>query len=104
MKEKVFTDSLGRKILIKVSDEHISFYFVSEIERHKEWLRIQEEQDNEVSEDEKTVDDFYWIDKQHWIDDYTQRQDRTDNFHYHMKRKSWFTNEIYIFMNKSSGL
>lgn len=104
MIEKIFTDPRGRDIVIRVTDDAISFYHLDNIERQREWVAQQIENGYEVDEEAKHVDEFYWIDKKDWIDDVTQRQDRGDNWHTHMREKTWFTNRMYDFINEATGV
>lgn len=88
-----------RDIYIKISDDAIEFYFVREYDRHYEWLAEMEENDTEVDDEQKEPYSFYYIMKDDWISDRTQRLDRGDNFHTHMKEKNWFTTEMYNYIN-----
>ena len=88
-----------RDIYIKISDEFIDFYFVKEYDRHFQWLEEMEESFSHVDDDQKEPATFYWIGKQDWIRDRTERLDRDDNFHTHMKEKNWFTTEMYNYIN-----
>jgi hypothetical protein len=103
MIEKSFRDARGREVIIKVNDECILFYHGDVVKMQKRWVEEQEENGYEVSDDEKEVDEFYWIEKDRWIKDF-KRLDDESAFHTHMKRKTWFTNEMYNFMNKSCGI
>lgn len=104
MESVTFYDPRQREVVIEISDNSISFYFGENIRRQEKWVEQQIENGHDVSDEEKKVETFYWIDKQNWIDDFTQRLDREDNFHKHMKEKKWFTVEMYEYLNKSCGL
>lgn len=99
MQNEFFTPQ-GRGVTIKIIDEHILFYHTDNIVRQERWVKCQIETGNEITEEERECHEFYYIDKKRWIDDFTQRFDREDNFHAHMKMKVWFTDEMYEFINK----
>ena len=40
--------------------------------------------------------------KNEWIKDRTERLDRGDNWHTHMKEKNWFTKEMEDFINSKT--
>jgi hypothetical protein len=101
MKKSTFSSPQSRRIIIEISSEYISFFHEDNVQRQQEWLQEQIENDVEVSEDDKKVDEFYYIPINEWVSDRTTRQDRGDNWHYHMIEKSWFTREMYLFIDKN---
>lgn len=112
MKEGVFKNGSSnrgdtRDIMIRIEDEHICFYYYENYLRQKEWIEKEterriEEGEEPLTQDESANHEFYWIDKDHWIKDATERQDRDDNWHTHMERKSWFTSEMKKFINQNT--
>jgi hypothetical protein len=68
-----------RAINIKINEDYITFHFKDEGDR-----------------------EFYYIPKTDWINDKTEILDREDNWHFHMKEKVWFTNEMESFINKNA--
>lgn len=103
MKQRTFTDPRGREIVVEVSKNHILFFYRDDIDRHYKWLSEQTELGNEVPEEQRDVNEFYWIETNQWVADKTQRLDRGDNWHFHMKEKNWFTDEMYEFINSQTG-
>lgn len=101
MTTKTFTDNRARQIIIEIDDNNniISFFFESHVLGQQEWVREQEQQGIEVSEEQKKSHEFYWIPKDDWKRDKTERLDRGDNWHTHMKEKNWFTDEMLNFLN-----
>ena len=65
-----------RPITIKILEDWITFHFKNEQDR-----------------------EFYDIPKCDWISDRTERLDREDNWHFHMKEKNWFTDEMKKFID-----
>lgn len=106
--EKVFENgSKGdtRQILIRIKDGTIWFYFYDQYKRELNYIneeieRRNETGENELTEEEKHINEFYWIGLDDWISDKTNRLDRPDNWHQHMREKNWFTEEMAVFINK----
>lgn len=92
-------NGLGRDIYISICEDYIKFYYVFEYDRHYEWLNKMEENCTEVQDYEKEPSTFYWIGVSDWVSDRVNRFDREDNFHTHMKKKNWFTNKMYEYIN-----
>lgn len=97
-----------RDILIKINNEHIEFFFYEQYVNRLEWVRDRTEKyENEgweeLDDEEKEINGFYWIGVDEWVNDKTNRLDRGDNWHRHMKRKNWFTKEMAEFINKNTG-
>jgi len=67
----------GRQIGIKIDDDFISFTFPSEGNR-----------------------EYYWLGTDEWKRDVTERLDRGDNWHIHMRHKTWFSDEMYQYINQ----
>jgi len=79
-----------RSIFIKIEDDFIAFYLEDRIRCFNERQQYLEENDIEIDDDEpKEPETMYWIPKDEWVKDKTERQDREDNWHAHMERKSW---------------
>lgn len=55
-----------------------------------------------MDDEEKEVNGFYWIGVDDWVNDKTNRLDREDNWHKHMKRKNWFTEDMAEFINNNT--
>lgn len=99
--KNTFADSRGREVIITISQETILFHHADVVKMQEDWYNNQIELGNDVDEEEKNVGEFYYIEKSEWAKDRTERQDREDNWHKHMKRKTWFTDEMYDFINKN---
>ena len=98
-----------RDILIKINNEHIEFFFYEQYVNRLEWIRDRTEKyENEgweeLNDEEKEVNGFYWIGVDEWVNDKTNRLDREDNWHKHMKRKNWFTEDMAEFINNNTKL
>jgi hypothetical protein len=91
-------------ITIRVSNGYIEFFKTQQVERHNEWLSSLEDwQINELGDDQKQCNNFYWIGVDDWVSDYKttrQEEERTDNWHRHIKTKYWFTDEMYNWLNE----
>jgi hypothetical protein len=102
MSKQTFFDPRGRGIIIEVSNEFILFFFAEQVKNQQEWISEQEELGNDISEEDKKINEFYWIETPQWVRDKTNHVERGDNFHHHMKEKNWFTEEMYDFINKNT--
>ncbi len=102
--ENLFIDPRGREIIIKITDYYILFYYAKQVRMHEWWLLAQQENEIEISEEDERVNEFYNIEKRAWINDFTNNVTREDNFHNHMRKKNWFTGEMYNFLNDSCKL
>ena len=107
--EKVFKNGNSargdnRDILIKIKDGYIEFFFNDQYLRQAKWVEEETERRKEVNEPELTEDEagnhnFYWFDAADWHKSKSENLDRGDNWHKHMERKSWFTNEMETFLD-----
>lgn len=93
-----------RQILIKITEGIISFYFYDQYLKQQDWIdgevmRKIIQKEGELSEEEKHINDFYWIDARDWHKSKTENLDSGNNWHKHMERKSWFTNEMETFLD-----
>lgn len=79
--ERTFNNYMNgrRPITVKIYDDHITFHFKNEGNR-----------------------EFYHIPKEEWISDKVNRQDREDNWHAHMMRKTWFCSNMRDFINENT--
>ena len=91
-----------RDIDIEIKDGMICFYFTEQYHRQKQWIQeeIERRGEDDLDEDEKGNHEFYWFASEEWEKDKTQRLDRGDNWHTHMKEKNWFTEDMANFLNK----
>ena len=93
----------SRQIMIRIDKEAIEFFFYEQFIRRQEWIDEQTEKAEKYGdflEEEDTENlGFYWINKRDWISDRTERLDREDNWHFHMKEKNWFTDEMEKFID-----
>ena len=102
---KPFSDKMfpSRVIYIKVDNEFISFFKQSDVryfnERQEYLLQNDIEQDDEEQTEPSTM---YWIPTDEWIRDLTERLDRGDNWHTHMKEKSWFSDKMENYINEET--
>lgn len=91
-------------VTIVINNDYIEFFKTNQIRSHKEWLKeLSEYELDELDEEQKQTSNFYWLGVDDWISDYRttrQGEDRTDNWHRHIKRKNWFTDEMYEWLNK----
>ncbi len=78
-KKSFISPPRDRPVTIRIYTNGITFHFPNEGDR-----------------------EFYWIDKERWISDRTERLDRGDNFHNHMRHKNWFMEEMAEFINKNT--
>lgn len=93
----------NRSIFIKVEKDVIAFYLEDRIRYFNERQQYLSENEIEVDDDESTEPEtMYWIPKDEWVKDKTERQDRPDNWHTHMERKSWFTQEMKNYINQQT--
>jgi hypothetical protein len=104
MKSQTFADPRAREITIEVSKEFILFFFANQVESQQKWISEQEELGNEISEEDKKINEFYWIETPQWVRDKTNHTERGDNWHNHMKEKNWFTEKMYDFINENTDL
>lgn len=102
--KKTFDDTIGREVIVEITDTHILFFFAENVRKQMDWVEQQEEMGYEVSEEDKKINEFYWIEKSQWVRDKTHNPERGDNWHNHMKEKNWFTDEMYNFINKNTDL
>lgn len=72
-----------RVVLIKITKYHILFYY-------------------DINRPQDELDEFYSIPVRDWISDRTERLDRGDNWHTHMKEKYWFTPEMKNYIDKNT--
>lgn len=82
MSQKTFYHYMGgkRPITVKIDNEFIVFHYTEEDDR-----------------------EFYHILVKEWVSDkHTTRQGREDNWHFHMKEKSWFNQDIEEFINSNT--
>lgn len=96
-----FKTPQGREVQIRIESGVISLYWVDAIQHQNNWIEHQMELGHDIDEQDMSVSAFYWILKRDWIADKTNRLDRQDNFHTHMKNKTWFTDEMYQWINKN---
>lgn len=96
-----FKTPQGRNVVIKIDNEAISFYWGDAIQHHNNWVEHQIELGHDIDENDMNVSEFYWIFKNEWVHDRTNRLDREDNIHKHMKNKTWFTDSMYQWINKN---
>lgn len=97
-----FTNGNGtdRSIYIDLCEVgYIDFYFVNDYDRQMQYILDMKEREIPIEEDDAVPQPFYSIMKDYWIADTRERLDREDNFHYHMKQKNWFTQEMYDYIN-----
>lgn len=99
--QQEFMTPQGRMVTIKFDNDAILFYWSDAIHAQNNFIENQEELGNDIDEDDRKVSEFYWIYKDEWISDITGRQDRSDNWHVHMKEKTWFTEQMYNWINKN---
>lgn len=66
-----------RPITVKIYEGRIAFYYKNEGNR-----------------------EFYSIPIQEWVRDRTERQGREDNWHFHMKEKVWFNEDIKKYIDE----
>ncbi len=99
-----FTNGNGssRDIYINIFEDFINFYYADNYQRIKERLKWMEETQQEITEEDREYHPFYSILVKYWISDATERLDRIDNFHTHMKQKTWFTQEMYNYINSQT--
>jgi len=100
---KQFTNGNGtdRNIYIDTDEVgFINFYYVDNYKRTMQYVLDMQEREIPIEEDDAVPQPFYSIMKDYWIADTRERLDREDNFHYHMKQKNWFTQEMYNYINK----
>ena len=102
--KKTFDDTIGREVIVEITDTHILFFFAENVRKQADWVERQEEMGYEVSEEDKKINEFYWIEKSQWVKDKTRNTERDDNWHNHMNGKNWFTDEMYNFINKNTDL
>jgi hypothetical protein len=94
----------SRSISIKIDNDVISFYLEDRLRYFSQRQQYILENEIEVDDDEPTEPEtMYWIPKDEWIKDKTERQDRDDNWHKHMKRKSWFIQEMENYINQQTN-
>lgn len=91
----------GRTILIKIENGSIAFYFYEKYVKQTEWIQQEEERRKEsgeygLTDDEKSNSEFYWIRIDDWRND-------ANNFHEHMREKTWFTEEMEKYMDKNTN-
>lgn len=104
MIEKTFSCPTGKRVLIKIDDEIISFYDKETVDAQAEWYENQLIEGNDVEPSEKNVDEFYWIPKKEWANDAIQkRNNRLYDWHLHMQDKNWFTEEMSAFIDKNTN-
>ena len=96
-----FKTPQGRTAILTIDDHVISFFWEDAMTAQRKWVEYQMELGHEVDENEKSVSAFYWILKNEWVNDESNRLDREDNWHKHMKQKLWFTEEMYNWINKN---
>ena len=94
----------NRDIDIEIQNGAISFYFTKQYNRQKQWVEdeIENRGYDDLGEDEKANNPFYSILSRHWVEDKTNRLDRGDNFHNHMREKNWFTKDMEDFLNENT--
>lgn len=108
--EQVFengSDHDTRDILIKIDAELICFYFNEQYRLRQNWINEEREKriesgEEDLTDDEQSNHEFYWIPIDQWKSDRKDtRQGRGDNWHYHMNKKSWFSSEMYEYIEKN---
>jgi hypothetical protein len=97
-----------KRIMIKKNDGWFIFYNYETHILYQNYIDTENERrlernEEPLSEDEMQTDEIYSIPVYDWERDKTQRLDRPDNWHKHMKQKSWFTAEMDYFLNSNSG-
>jgi len=105
--EKVFRNGSkhdSRQIMININGGYIEFFYYQQYLKKKVWIIEENERREESGEDsltkyEECNDPFYWFGTSDWKRDKTENLDRHDNWHTHMKEKTWFTNEMEKFLN-----
>lgn len=107
--EKVFTNGNpkdGREIMIRIDENSIEFFFYEQYVRRQNWIEEQKEKEynlgNYLADEDLENLGFYWINKNDWVSDRTERLDREDNWHFHMKEKNWFTDEMEKFIDNNT--
>lgn len=96
----------NRQILIKINDGYVEFFYYEQYLLQLKWIEEETERrleynGEELTEEEAGNHSFYWMGLEEWINDKTQRLDRDDNWHKHMRRKNWFTEEMADFINQA---
>ena len=92
--QRTFENGSGfdRPILIEIENNTISFYFKKDYDRHWDWLKDAEENDEEIEKDMKEPQEFYYIPKERW-------NNPNDHYPQHMMNKNWFTQEMLDYIN-----
>ena len=95
----------SREIYIEIKGGVFSFYFTEQFKRQQNWIEeeIERRGGDDLEEDEKGNHEFYWFAAEDWESDKTNRLDREDNWHRHMRHKNWFTEEMANFLNNNSS-
>lgn len=99
----------NRRILIKIDSEHIEFFYLDQYLRKRNWIDEMEDKARngeceELEDEDKEINGFYWIFSSEWESDKTNRLDRPDNWHTHMKEKIWFTSDMEKFINENTNI
>lgn len=107
--EKIFANGNNedkRDILIKINDVNIEFFFYDQYKRQNNYIQEMEEkyrngECDKLEDEQKQIYGFYWINTYEWKHDKTNKLDREDNWHTHMKRKRWFTSNMEDYINNN---
>ncbi len=93
--EKIF-ETPHFSVTVKLDNDFIKFYKTEQIKRHKEWLFFASAEELEnTDKDLLECQTFYDVPIDDFVSDMVNRQNDPSNWHYHLKEKNWFTNEIY---------